>query len=115
LINRLLEILEKAENLADENKILENLKIIRKLTCIPKNELVLQEIVLSKVMEYLFKYLDCNFREQNKIENEILWIYINLTSLSQSTNTLLDFTSIISKIMSRLTTNCDQNKIEMVT
>lgn len=106
---------ERAEKSGDENKIIDVLKILRKITCIPKIEIVFQEIVLSKVMTYLDMYLDYGFVAQDLIQKEILWIYINLTSLSQKKNTLLDFSSIISKIMSKLThTTSDQSKIEMV-
>ena len=65
-------------------------------------------------MNYLDIYFDCNFAEKNKIENEILWVYINLTTLSQKKNTLLDFSYIISKIIKRLASANDQTKIEMV-
>lgn len=114
MAKRLLESFEKAEKSRDEEVILENLKILRKITCIAKNELILQEIVLSKVMDYLDLYLEFNFMKRDQIENEIFWIYINLTTLSDKKNNSFDFSGLIVRVLKKLASICDITKIEMV-
>ena len=114
MTKRLLENFEKAEKSGEENAVFENLKILRKITCIPKTEPILQEILLSKIMNYLDVYFDLNFVQQDKIENEILWIYINLTTLPQKTNNIFDFSCLIDKILQKMAKTRDEGKMEMV-
>ena len=114
MTSRLLENFEKAEKSGDENTVFENLKILRKITCIPKTEPILHEILLSKIMNYLDFYFDLNFVQKDQMENEILWIYINLTTLPQKINNLFDFSGLIAKLLKKMASTREENKLEMV-
>ena len=65
-------------------------------------------------MNFLDVYFDLNFVQQDKIENEILWIYINLTTLPQKTNNIFDFSGFINKILLKMAKTRDEGKLEMV-